>query len=278
MDRRSRKRSSWESGSFWVPEAPVGFWVAMTEGVRYPVRHAVHRDLPLLHGLQQGGLGAAGGPVELVGQEEVAEHRAGLVLHFACGLVEDGKAGDVGGHDVGGELHPVKLQVQRPREGQGQGGLSHAGDILQQNVALGQNGGQDLEEDGVLAHDDLFDFRHHVGGEISAVHRRNSFMYGYLQESNTRYYTAVPGGCQSAGGEKREAVSSEPFHRSETASRLIGTSRTVSRVLYLTAIYLGGLLPDRSSHLLENSRAGLMFSHGVAPDRVYSTGQSPAGG
>jgi len=59
---------------------------------------------------------------------------------------------------------------------------------------------------------------------------------------------------------------------------LIGTSRTVSRVLYLTAIYLGGLLPDRSSHLLENSRAGLMFSHGVAPDRVYSTGQSPAGG
>ena len=56
------------------------------------------------------------------------------------------------------------------------------------------------------------------------------------------------------------------------------TSKTVSRVLYLAVIYLGGLLPDRSSHLLENSRASLMFSHGVAPDRVYSIGQSPADG
>ncbi len=34
------------------------------------------------------------------------------------------------------------------------------------------------------------------------------------------------------------------------------SSKTVSRVLYLTVIYLGGLLPDRSSHLLENDRAG----------------------
>ena len=30
MDSRSVKRSSWESGRSWVPEAPVGFWVAMT--------------------------------------------------------------------------------------------------------------------------------------------------------------------------------------------------------------------------------------------------------
>ena len=30
MDSRRRKRSSWESGSGWVPAAPVGFWVAMT--------------------------------------------------------------------------------------------------------------------------------------------------------------------------------------------------------------------------------------------------------
>ena len=56
------------------------------------------------------------------------------------------------------------------------------------------------------------------------------------------------------------------------------SSKTVSRVLYLTVIYLGGLLPDRSSHLLEDGRAGLVSSHGVAPDRVYSIGQSPADG
>ncbi len=33
-------------------------------------------------------------------------------------------------------------------------------------------------------------------------------------------------------------------------------SKTVSRVLYWTVIYLGGLLPGRSSHLLETGRAG----------------------
>ena len=68
-------------------------------------------------------------------------------------------------------------------------------------------------------------------------------------------------------------------------------SKTVSRVLYLTVIYLGGLLPDRSSHLLENGRAGLTAAgrsmrpprdlrslHGVAPDRVYSIGLFPADG
>ena len=34
-------------------------------------------------------------------------------------------------------------------------------------------------------------------------------------------------------------------------------SKTVSRVLYLTAIYLGGLLPDRSSHLLRTAGPAL---------------------
>ena len=30
MLRRTRKRSNWLSGRRWVPEAPTGFWVAMT--------------------------------------------------------------------------------------------------------------------------------------------------------------------------------------------------------------------------------------------------------
>ena len=58
----------------------------------------------------------------------------------------------------------------------------------------------------------------------------------------------------------------------------ISASRTVSRVLYLTVIYLDGLLPDRSSHLLRTAGPACVSSHGVAPDRVYSIGQSPADG
>ena len=60
------------------------------------------------------------------------------------------------------------------------------------------------------------------------------------------------------------------------------TSKTVSRVLYLTVIYLDASLPIRSSHP-GSGRASLggrtPCSHtGVAPDRVYSIGQSPADG
>ena len=45
---------------------------------------------------------------------------------------------------------------------------------------------------------------------------------------------------------------------------------SVSRVLCSTVIYLDGVLPRRSSHLLGNGRASLCFLCGVAPDRVCS--------
>ena len=44
-------------------------------------------------------------------QEEVAHHGPGLVGHFSGLLVVDGEAGDIGGHHVGGELHPGELEV-----------------------------------------------------------------------------------------------------------------------------------------------------------------------
>ena len=58
----------------------------------------------------------------------------------------------------------------------------------------------------------------------------------------------------------------------------LGTSKTVSRVLYLTVIYLDAPLPVRSSHLPEAAGPAMCFHHGVAPDRVYIDGQSPAVG
>lgn len=55
-------------------------------------------------------------------------------------------------------------------------------------------------------------------------------------------------------------------------------SRSVSRVLSSTTIYLGLPLPTGSSHLLRAAGPAYMLSHGVAPDRVYSTDMSPCGG
>ena len=53
---------------------------------------------------------------------------------------------------------------------------------------------------------------------------------------------------------------------------------TVSRVLYLTVIYLDAPLPVRSSHLLRTAGPAICPFHGVAPDSVSSDGHSRAVG
>jgi len=57
---------------------------------------------------------------------------------------------------------------------------------------------------------------------------------------------------------------------------VFGASKPVSRILFKAAIYLGPLLPMGSSHLLRAAGQAFMLFHGVAPDRVYSDGLSPA--
>jgi hypothetical protein len=54
-------------------------------------------DLPLLHGFEQGRLHLDGGAIDFVGQDKVAENRAGLELKapLAAFVVIDLGAGDV---------------------------------------------------------------------------------------------------------------------------------------------------------------------------------------
>lgn len=96
MDSRMVNRSIWLSGNSWVPAAPTGFWVAMTvKGWGDGMGLTVHGDLPLLHGLQEGGLGAGGGPVQLVRQEQVTQHRPRLIGHGPGLLIVNGVSGYV---------------------------------------------------------------------------------------------------------------------------------------------------------------------------------------
>ena len=136
--------------------------------------HTVHGDLALLHSLQQGRLSAAGSPVQLVCQKQVAQHRAGLILHGAGGLVVNGKTGDVRGHHVGGELHPVIFQAQSLGKGQSHGGLTYAGDVLQQDVAPGQNGKQHFGEHVIFAHHRFLYLAQNFQGLLVAFHAPTS--------------------------------------------------------------------------------------------------------
>nr|BFE76466.1 hypothetical protein GCM10020092_097670 [Actinoplanes digitatis] len=61
-----------------------------------PVGDALDRDLLLLHGLEQGGLGLRRRPVDLVGEQHVREDRAGAEGEVALALVIEERAGDVG--------------------------------------------------------------------------------------------------------------------------------------------------------------------------------------
>ena len=118
---------------------------------------AVDGDLALGHGLEQGRLGLGRGPVDLVGDEDVGEHRAGPELEALDAAVPHADADDVGGQQVGRELDAAVLGVDRGGEGLGQGGLAHAGHVLDEEVALGDEADHGEGDDVVLALDDLAD-------------------------------------------------------------------------------------------------------------------------
>ena len=71
------------------------------------------RDLVLLHDLKQSALHLGGSAVDLVGQQQVREDRTELGLEPAGVLVVDPRPGQVGGHQIGGELDALELPADR---------------------------------------------------------------------------------------------------------------------------------------------------------------------
>ena len=143
------------------------------KGLWQGVAHPVHRDLSFLHGLQKGRLGAGSGAVQLVGEEQIAQHRTGLIAHSPGG-VRHGIARHVGGQNVRGKLHAAAAQAQHAGKGQRHGGLPHAGDVLQQDMSPGKNCRQHPQQHGVLSHDHGFHLRKDLLGAA-----RNGIVFGW---------------------------------------------------------------------------------------------------
>ena len=117
----------------------------------------VDADLTFLHGLQQCRLGLRRRPVDLVGQQQVGEHRAGAELELGGAGVVHQRAGDVAGHQVGGELHPLELQLQRRGQRAHQQRLRDARHAFEQHVAAAQQRDHQSADHGVLTDDGLGD-------------------------------------------------------------------------------------------------------------------------
>ena len=132
------------------------------------MRLPVDGDLALLHDLEQRRLGLRAGAVDLVGEDDVREHRAGVELERAAALVVDGDAGDVARQQVGRELHAVARAGDRLRHGARERGLARAGHVLEQQVALAEERREGEPHDPVLAEQHLLDRADEpveVGGE-----------------------------------------------------------------------------------------------------------------
>jgi hypothetical protein len=144
------------------------------EGLRQRVGLAAGGDARLLHRLQQRGLGLRRGAVDLVGEQQVAEHRAGdeakVALAGRLVLLEDLAAGDVGGHEVGRELHARELEVEGLGQAADEQGLGEAGHADEQAVAAAEQAHEQQVDDALLADDaavELLDEALAAGGEGS---------------------------------------------------------------------------------------------------------------
>jgi hypothetical protein len=115
------------------------------------VRLAGDRHLALLHHLQQRALHLGRRAVDLVGQQQVGEHRPQRGAEVAGLLVVDARADQVGRHQVGRELDALELAAQRARQGLDRQRLGQPGHAFDQQMALRQHGDHHALQKAVLA-------------------------------------------------------------------------------------------------------------------------------
>ena len=142
------KRSSCASGSGYVPSYSTGFCVASTTNGRASScewtstvtrRSCMHSSRP----------DCVLGDARLISSTSTtfANTGPGRNSKRDLALVEDVRADDVGGQQVGRALDARVLGVHRARERAGERGLADARVVLDQDVALGEQRDQHLAQD-----------------------------------------------------------------------------------------------------------------------------------
>ena len=118
---------------------------------------------------RRAGLGFGGGAVDFVGEDQLGGDGAGAEAEFAGGLVIDGDAGDIAGQQVRGELDTGEGAADGEGDGTGEHSFADTGDILYQNMAGGDEGGEGLFDDPVFADDDSGDVVGDAAGDGGGI-------------------------------------------------------------------------------------------------------------
>ena len=126
---------------------------------RQRVGDALVGHLPLFHRLQQRALAFRRGAVDFVGQHQLGKDWPGMEGEMAAALIEHRGAENVARQQVGGELDALEAQPQHPRQGMAEGGLAHAGQVLDQQMPPGQQAGHGQPHLRFLAQHHLIDCR-----------------------------------------------------------------------------------------------------------------------
>ncbi len=166
-------------------------------------------DLRLLHRLQQRALRLGRGPVDLVGEEQVGEDRTSAELEPRLALVVEEAARDVAGQEVGRELDALEAEIERLGDEPGDERLGEAGVVLDENVAVGEDTGQDLLEHVRLADDHLAE----RGEDLLAAVGHGVELHAPLSISVTRRASALIEGPRRrrpgpSGGRERSVPAS----------------------------------------------------------------------
>jgi Ca-activated chloride channel family protein len=103
----------------------------------------------------------AASAVDLIGEDEVGENRPLPRAERPFARVIDQRPDQVGREQVGGELNPIELAVDRGCKGLDRGGLRQARHSLEQHMPVGQQSDQQPREHMVLADQDLADLCFH---------------------------------------------------------------------------------------------------------------------
>ena len=135
MRMRRRKRSSWDSGSGYVPSCSRGFWVASTMKGRGS-GYVVWSSETCASFMASSRLDCVLGVVRLISSASTmfVKIGPGLKTNSLLGRLVDADAEDVGRQHVGGELDPLEAGADGAGERRGQRGLADPGHVLDQEV------------------------------------------------------------------------------------------------------------------------------------------------
>ena len=124
------------------------------------VTHTGGRHLMFLHGFEQRRLRLGRRAVDLVGEDDVREHRSGNERQLPAfrRVLKNLGTRDVGGHQVRRELHALELQVKDLRQRFHEQRLGEAGRTRDEAMPAGKERDEDLLHDFLLAHDHLAEF------------------------------------------------------------------------------------------------------------------------